>query len=131
MKLNRILETVLYAPELGRAEAFYTKLLGREPYHQETGRYVFYKLDEAMFLLFNPQATSVDNQGLLRHGAQGPGHVCFRIQEGEDWKARLADLGIPLEIEHTWPNGTKSLYFRDPCGNSVELAAWEIWHRYA
>jgi catechol 2,3-dioxygenase-like lactoylglutathione lyase family enzyme len=97
MKLTSILEAALYAPNLDEAEAFFTKLLEREPYHREGGRY-----------------------------------VCFQIEEDqtEAWKSRLAELGIPIEVEHTWPNGTKSLYFRDPAGNSIELAPWRIWNRY-
>jgi catechol 2,3-dioxygenase-like lactoylglutathione lyase family enzyme len=132
MKLSRILETALYAPNLDEAVAFYTRLLEREPYRQESGRYSFFKLDEAMFLLFNPEATSADNQDIPPHGTCGHGHVCFQIEEEETgtWKSRLAELGIPIEVEHTWPSGTKSLYFRDPAGNSVELAPWRIWSRY-
>jgi catechol-2,3-dioxygenase len=29
--------------------------------------------------------------------------------------------GIAIEHEQRWPQGTYSLYFRDPAGNSVEL----------
>jgi catechol 2,3-dioxygenase-like lactoylglutathione lyase family enzyme len=132
MKLTSILEAALYAPNLDEAEAFFTKLLEREPYHREVERYVFFKLDQAMLLVFNPEATSCDNQGLPPHGTHGHGHVCFQIEEDqtEAWKSRLAELGIPIEVEHTWPNGTKSLYFRDPAGNSIELAPWRIWNRY-
>ena len=132
MKLAQLLETVLYAADLEAAESFYTKLLGRSPYHREAGRFVFYKLEEAMFLLFNPEATSGPNQGLPSHGTTGPGHVCFRIGPDElaAWKQRLSELGIPIELEHEWPNQTVSLYFRDPVGNSVELAPWSIWSRY-
>ena len=132
MKLNHVLETSLHAIDLEEAEAFYTKLLGRDPYRREAGRFVFYKLDEAMFLLFNPDATSGDNHGIPPHGTHGSGHACFRIEENEmdAWKARLAELGIPLESEHRWSNGAASLYFRDPAGNSLELAPWRIWDRY-
>jgi catechol 2,3-dioxygenase-like lactoylglutathione lyase family enzyme len=129
MKLCRILETSLYAQNLDQAEDFYTRLLGHEPYQREPQRHVFFKLDEAMLLLFNPETTSGGSEGIPSHGARGQGHVCFRIEEDqmEAWKWRLAGLGIPIEVEHTWPNGSKSLYFRDPAGNSIELAPWRIW----
>ena len=132
LKLSHVLETALYAMNLEAAEVFYTKLLNQAPYHQETGRFVFYKLDGSMFLLFNSETTSGDNQGIPSHGATGPGHACFRIEEPEreSWKQRLAELRIPIEMEHVWPNGTVSLYFRDPAGNSIELAPWSIWSRY-
>lgn len=132
MKLNRILETALDATNLDEMEVFYTRLLSREPYQKEQGRFVFYKLEEAMFLLFNPEATSRDNHGIPTHGTHGPGHACFRIEENEieAWKERLTELGISLESEHWWPNNTTSLYFRDPAGHSIELAPWRIWNRY-
>ncbi|CAN5648579.1 VOC family protein [soil metagenome] len=131
MKLTRILETSLHATDLEAAESFYTKLLGCEPQQKMVGRFVFYKLEAAMFLLFNPAATSGDNHGIPPHGTRGAGHLCFRIGENEveAWKARLGELGIPLEAEHIWSNGTVSLYFRDPEGNSLELAPWKIWER--
>lgn len=132
MRLTHVLETALYAPNLDEAGAFYARLLGHEPYHREPDRYVFFKLKEAMLLLFNPGSCSGDNHGIPPHGARGPGHVCFRIEENEieTWKQRLAGLQIPLESEHVWPNGSTSLYFRDPAGNSIELAPWRIWNRY-
>lgn len=130
--LTHVLETALYASDLEAAEVFYSKLFQRAPYHHEPGRYVFFKLEEAMFLVFNPEATAGDNGGLPSHGTRGAGHACFRVEEAEleEWKNRLVELGIPLESEHVWPNGAVSLYFRDPAGNSLELGSWRIWSRY-
>jgi catechol 2,3-dioxygenase-like lactoylglutathione lyase family enzyme len=34
---------------------------------------------------------------------------------------------ITIEAEVTWPNGGRSLYFRDPAGNSLEIASPSIW----
>ena len=42
-------------------------------------------------------------------------------------RQRLAELGIQLEIEYLWPNGARSLYFRDPSGNSLEIAEPKLW----
>jgi catechol 2,3-dioxygenase-like lactoylglutathione lyase family enzyme len=39
----------------------------------------------------------------------------------DDWRERLAANGIAIEHEQDWPQGTHSIYFRDPAGNSVEL----------
>ena len=132
MRLSHILETAVYAQNLAETGNFYVKLLDQQPYHEESGHYVFFKLQEAMLLIFNPEACSGANHGIPPHGAQGPGHICFRIDEKEiePWKKRLAELQIPLESEHVWPNGSTSLYFRDPAGNSVEPAPWRIWNRY-
>lgn len=61
--------------------------------------------------------------------AVGPGHVAFRIwaSEIEPWRARLAAVGVALETEIVWPQGGHSLYFRDPSGNSLELATPQLW----
>ena len=42
------------------------------------------------------------------------------------WRNWLAQHGVPVETEVTWPGGF-SLYFRDPAGNSLELATPEMW----
>jgi catechol 2,3-dioxygenase-like lactoylglutathione lyase family enzyme len=43
------------------------------------------------------------------------------------WRARLAAAGVEVESEVVWPRGGRSLYVRDPSGNSVELASPAIW----
>ena len=35
--------------------------------------------------------------------------------------------GIAIEADFEWPNGGRSIYVRDPAGNSVELADPAIW----
>jgi catechol 2,3-dioxygenase-like lactoylglutathione lyase family enzyme len=63
------------------------------------------------------------------HGATGPGHVAFRIlpEKLDAWRNHLADRGVAIEAEITWPGGSRSLYVRDPAGNSIELAPAAIW----
>lgn len=45
----------------------------------------------------------------------------------DEWKKHLADHGVEIEKEVEWPKGGKSIYFRDPAGNSVELATRGLW----
>jgi hypothetical protein len=45
----------------------------------------------------------------------------------EIWRARFAERGIVVEADVQWPGGGRSLYVRDPAGNSVELAAATLW----
>jgi catechol 2,3-dioxygenase-like lactoylglutathione lyase family enzyme len=47
----------------------------------------------------------------------------------DDWRRHLADAGVEVESEVTWPGGGRSLYFRDPAGNSLELATLTLWRR--
>ncbi len=126
--INGVLETILYVDDLEAARAFYQVVLGLELYSQKHGVFVFFKCESGMLLLFNPDA-ALSNESIPAHGAKGPGHVCFAMAEDQHkaWQARLKDHGIRIEQEVTWPNGAKSFYFRDPAGNSLELATRKIW----
>ncbi|WP_309387726.1 VOC family protein [Cerasicoccus frondis] len=127
--LSHIIETCLYVDDLAAAEHFYGEVLGLELYSRVEGKFVFYKMAEAMLLIFDPHASDGDAHELPDHGATGPTHVCFRMNEAEfpAWRTHLAARGVAIELEHEWPNGARSLYFRDPAGNSLELAPWRLW----
>ena len=128
-----ILETVLYAKDLGAAEAFYRDVLGFEPFTRAPGRHLFYRCGDQVLLIFNPDATSVPPaSGALPvppHGAVGQGHICFRAPAAEidAWVAKLAARGIAIEADFEWPGGGRSIYFRDPAGNCLEIAEPRIW----
>ena len=126
--IDRVLETILYVDDLEAARAFYQVVLGLELYSQKHGVFVFFKCGDGMLLLFDADAAA-KNSSIPAHGAKGPGHVCFAMPESEldAWQARLVDHGIEIEQEVTWPNGCRSFYFRDPSGNSLELATPKIW----
>jgi catechol 2,3-dioxygenase-like lactoylglutathione lyase family enzyme len=132
MPPTAILETVLYAGDLAAAETFYSGVLGLKLYAKTEGRHIFYKLEGQMLLIFNPQATRKSMGGPLpvpAHGAEGEGHVCFAATsfEIEAWRHRLADFDVAIEADFTWPSGGRSIYVRDPVGNSVEFAEPRIW----
>jgi catechol 2,3-dioxygenase-like lactoylglutathione lyase family enzyme len=82
-----------------------------------------------MVLIFHPDATSDPDSTLPPHGAQGPGHIAFAVEDEQldDWGERLQDHGISIEKKMTWGEAGRSLYVRDPAGNSVELATPTIW----
>lgn len=134
MKAQRVLETVLYVDDLDRAETFYRDVLGLDVYAKSAGRQVFFKLADQMLLIFNPATTVLPPAPDARlpvppHGARGAGHVCFRASAAEidAWRARLAAAGITIEADFEWPGGGRSIYFRDPAGNCLELAEPRIW----
>ncbi|MFL5382722.1 MAG: VOC family protein [Longimicrobiaceae bacterium] len=128
MRAREILEACLYAPDLEAAEAFYTDVLGLEPVGRVEGRHVFFRCGGRVFLVFDPAAT-IAGERIPGHGAQGPGHVCFAATEGEleGWRTQLGAKGVEIEQEVEWPGGGRSIYFRDPAGNSVELGTPKIW----
>lgn len=129
-----VLETCLYVNDLAEAERFYRDVLGLEVIGREAGRHVFFRCGQGVLLIFDPQRTStqetsVGGAKIPLHGAHGAGHVAFAVAEEEfdAWREQLARRGIEVESEVIWPRGGRSLYIRDPAGNSVELATPRIW----
>lgn len=124
-----ILETCLYVDDLEAAERFYCQTLGLEFVDRQAGRHVFLRCGRSMLLLFNPTATRDPSSEFPLHGAMGPGHMAFAVAPGEldDWRRRLGSYGVVIERTIDWPNGARSLYFRDPAGNSLELATRGLW----
>jgi catechol 2,3-dioxygenase-like lactoylglutathione lyase family enzyme len=130
-----ILETAIYVDDLDAAEAFYGGVLGLERIGRVPGRHVFFRCGAGVLLVFDPKATEVvDPKSPLPvppHGARGPGHLCFAAEPLglAAWRERLVADGIEVEAEVTWPGGGRSFYFRDPAGNSLEVAEARIWDR--
>ncbi len=124
-----VLETCLYVDDLGEAERFYTDVLGLALVSRRADRHVFFRCGSTMLLLFNAPATSELPSDVPLHGARGPGHVAFSVShsEIEPWTKRLEECGVVVEQRVNWPNGACSIYFRDPAGNSLELATRDLW----
>ena len=134
MTPSGILESALYVDDLDRAEAFYDGVLGLERIAKVEGRHVFFRCGDGVLLLFNPAETAKPPKPDARlpvppHGTTGQGHLCFRATADEigRWKAHLESRGVAIEADFEWPNGGRSIYFRDPAGNSLEIAEPRIW----
>ncbi len=132
---DAILEAALYAADLDAAERFYGSLLGLERIARVGERHVFYRVGAGVLLIFNSSETrkppNDPDLPVPPHGARGPGHFCFAV-EGEaldGWRARLQAAGVVIEADFHWPNGARSIYFRDPAGNSLEMAEPRLWAR--
>jgi catechol 2,3-dioxygenase-like lactoylglutathione lyase family enzyme len=129
LRIQAVIETAIYVDDLQAAETFYRTVLGLRMIGKEPGRHVFFQAGEASVLLaFLADATLKGDQ-LPPHGASGPGHFALGIEaEAFDaWRKHLQGHGVRIEKEVEWPTGGKSLYFRDPAGNSVELVTPGVW----
>lgn len=130
---RRALEVALYASDLDACAHFYERVIGLARGPEVPGRHVFFRLGDGMLLLFNPAATvhppGPDALPVPPHGASGQGHLCFAASRSEidAWRDRLLAAGIAVESEFDWPNGARSLYLRDPAGNSIEFAEPGLW----
>ncbi len=140
MRAKAILESALYVDDLDAAEAFYRDVIGLERISRVGDRHVFFRCGDGVLLLFNADETVKPPAPDARlpvppHGAKGDGHLCFAAgeQEIDDWKEHLAKHGVAIEAEFEWPPfgdapaGGRSIYFRDPSGNSIEFANPTIW----
>jgi catechol 2,3-dioxygenase-like lactoylglutathione lyase family enzyme len=129
MQAQVILETCLYVDDLSRAEHFYRDVLGLAVESRQDGRHVFFHCGQRMLLLFNPLASRESNDHFPPHGSFGAGHLAFGVRAAElpAWIDLLAQHGVAIEKTIDWPAGGRSLYFRDPAGNSLELATPKIW----
>ncbi len=130
--VHDILETCLYVDDLSAARAFYTKVLGLNLTSKTVGRHLFFRCGNRMLLLFNREVTVDVQEGpdiAPAHGAAGPGHVAFSIRpkELEEWRDHLKSNDIEIEKEIEWGDRGRSLYFRDPAGNSLEVTIPAIW----
>jgi catechol 2,3-dioxygenase-like lactoylglutathione lyase family enzyme len=129
-KLKRIYETVLYATDVAAAAAFYAELLGLRSVEKPDELAAAFRLpDGGMLLLFDPTHASAAGRRVPSHGATGPGHVAFAVAPGEldRWAPELRARGVEIEMEIVWDGRGRSLYVRDPAGNSVELVEGDIW----
>jgi len=127
-QVEHLVEAAIYADDLDQAKAFYRDVLGLGVLTEEPGRHVFFQVGDSVLLIFRPDETL--KAGFLPpHGAKGPGHFALGIptESLDQWGKHLADHGVGIEKEVEWPRGGKSLYFRDPAGNLVELVTRGLW----
>ena len=132
MKFTKIIETSIYSSNLKEMKNFYIDILGLDFVAEEKERHVFLKAGKSMLLIFNPYNTLNDiNDIFPSHGAISPPsiiHIAFEIKKDDYEKCKYLleknKINIEKEIEL---GNNKSIYFRDPVGNLVELITANAW----
>lgn len=133
--LSGILEASVYVEDLDVAAVFYGDILGLEKIGQQDGRHVFFRCGATIVLVFRAEetrkATPSGGLPIPVHGATGAGHLCFAVDGAslDGWRQRLEVAEVKIEADFRWDNGARSIYFRDPGGNSIELAEPRLWAR--
>lgn len=128
--IRGVYETVLYASELAPTVAFYARTVGLREIERPNDHSAAFRLpDGGLLLIFEPEQSAAGGRYVPSHGTSGAGHVAFRLEPGglDAVANELKGKGIEIEREITWPRGGRSVYVRDPAGNSVEFVDGEIW----
>ncbi len=135
--INGVVETILYVDDLPRAVAFYREVLGFTPMTGDPVRFQSFDSGAGrVLLLFKRGGTLVPTStpgGIIPpHNGVGPHHIGFAIAAAdyEAWRAKLTTHRVTIESEGQWQRGGRSLYFRDPDGNLLELVTPGIWPIY-
>ena len=135
-KTDGVLETCLYVEDVAVARAFYERVFGFQAMVADERICAFDVGPGSVLILFRRGATKkpipVGGGFIPPHDGGGPQHFAFAIamDDVEAWKVHLAAEGVAVESEVTWPQGGRSLYFRDPDGLVVELATPGLWRNY-
>jgi catechol 2,3-dioxygenase-like lactoylglutathione lyase family enzyme len=129
MNIRAIIETAIYVDDLQATEAFYGTILGLTVIAKVRGRHVFFLVGASSVLLAFIAETTLNGDHLPPHGAKGPGHFALGIDADalDAWRRKLQESGVAIEQEVEWPRGGRSIYFRDPAGNSVEMVTPGVW----
>jgi catechol 2,3-dioxygenase-like lactoylglutathione lyase family enzyme len=128
MEVRGVYETVIYADDVAATANFYSQTIGLRPIDSPDQHSAAFRLDEGgLLLVFDPQRSSAAGRFVPSHGTTGAGHVAFRVDDLDATARELSSAGVEVERQIGWPAGGRSIYVRDPAGNSVEFVEGEIW----
>lgn len=123
-----VYETVLYGSGIEDLASFYRDVVGLPLIEIDPKLMAALRLPRGgVILIFDPDMASAPGRRVPSHGAKGAGHVAFRVENLQAWREHLAQHQVEIEREIQWSRDLASIYFRDPAGNSVEIANGDLW----
>jgi len=137
--IKRVLETALFVQDISRSVEFYQRVLGFGVLVKSGEPERLAAMDVggvSVLLLFKTGVTANDvvipGGRIPGFDGGGSGHIAFPVQRDElaAWEKKLAQEGIPVESTVDWERGGRSIYFRDPDDNLLELASPGVWPTY-
>ena len=133
-RVEGVLETALYVRDLDTAQQFYERVFGfNEIMREENRLHALSIAGKQVLLLFRIGASVRPTQApggtIPPHDGHGTQHLAFEVtaDQIEHWRAKLGDLGVPIESEVECPKGGHSIYFRDPDDHLIELVTRDCW----
>jgi catechol 2,3-dioxygenase-like lactoylglutathione lyase family enzyme len=135
-EIDGVLETCLYVDDVAAARGFYERVFGFTAMVAEDRIVAMDAGRGHVLILFKRggtlQPVPVAGSFIPPHDGDGPQHFAFGIaaESYDGWKRHLAASGVAVESEVIWPQGGRSLYFRDPDGHLGELATPGVWPNY-
>jgi catechol 2,3-dioxygenase-like lactoylglutathione lyase family enzyme len=133
-RIGSVLETSLYVADLDRSVAFYRRVLGLQPASEPISRMCALSITpDQVLLLFRKrgslQPTVTPHGTIPPTDGDGFLHVAFFIpaSQFDVWQDHLRRSGVAIESLVTWPEGGRSIYFRDPDNHVIELKT-SNWH---
>jgi catechol 2,3-dioxygenase-like lactoylglutathione lyase family enzyme len=125
-----VLETILYGGDIPALTSFYADTLGLRSIGGVDDLGASFRLpDGGVLLVFDPALAARPDRLVPSHGSIGPGHVAFTVPHGTlgRWADDLRARGLEIEQDLDWGEGSRSIYVRDPAGNSVEPVDGDPW----
>lgn len=134
--IRGIAETVLYADDLPASAAFFRDVMRLEPVFESDGLVVFACGTAQNLLVFDRAVAAADKRlpggTIPGHRSEGAAHMAFHVSHADypRWRDHFAAEGVDVVSEVGFEGGGRSLYFRDPAGNVLELATPGHWRSF-